>query len=540
ARLCAEFAQARKKTLGRTYSRNPVAVLSSETSWLEERIGGKENYYDFIAANHAALALQDASYGVDLVNEHILRRRLDRYRVVVIPNQRKVKSATLDALKQFAHGGGRVLVTGRGLTTHNTDVLLGLQRTDEFSESSLLDIHDTQTRLADFMKVEPVGADVLVENDEPHPLLLARSTGEGQIAYFAGTEVPYPDYDGLMPFLMQQLKIGPMVSVHGSKPHPHLVFAFREKKDQAVIHVTELTSRVNGKRIPVGRGERIDDPKPVGDITLRVPWPKQPRDVTAVPDETKVGWKWNKGVLELSLHNLQVHAALMLDPAPDGLPGFLPADTPLSQRFPWVHYEDLFTIDDGFERSDHGHTINPLSDYKIRTGGKTQVRLSDERPAAGRHCVEFVDSSDAPRRYFPYFSCQPERLDRGTGYFSVDLRIEKDAFPVLDFRTVENRRDYPAGPCLHFREDGQLVAVKRGPLCRFPHDRWFNVAITFPLGSGTYDLTVSFPDQEPKTFRDLPCYSGSDFKQCGWIGITGNGTSPASFFIDNLKVERME
>ncbi|MFO7903372.1 MAG: alpha-L-fucosidase, partial [Pirellulaceae bacterium] len=228
ARLCAEFAQARQDALRRTLSRNAVAVLSSEASWLEERVGGEEGYYDFIAANHAALALQDAGYGVDLVNEHILRRRLDEYRVLVIPNQRKVESKTLDALTRFVHQGGRVLVTGRGLAAHDTDALLGLRRTREFGESSLLNIHDTQTRLADFMKVEPVDADVLVQNDKSHPLVLAHTSGQGQMAYFAGTEIPYPDYDGLVPFLMQELGIGPMVSVHGPSPHPHLVFAFRK------------------------------------------------------------------------------------------------------------------------------------------------------------------------------------------------------------------------------------------------------------------------------------------------------------------------
>ena len=539
ARQCAEFAQARKEALGHTFSRNPVAVLSSETSWLEERIGGKKDYYDFLAANHTALALQDAGYGVDLVNEHILRRRIEHYRVLVVPNQREVAPETLEALNEFAQRGGRILVTGFGLATHETAEWLGLRRAGEHGESALLNIHNTQTRLEDFVDVEPVDAKVLVQLDKSHPLLLTRPVGKGQIAYFAGTSIPQPDYDGLMPFLLSKLGIGPMVSLHGSKPHPHLAFAFRKKDNQAVIHVTDLTSRVHGKRVPVSRTDCIDDGKPVDQVTLHVPWPQRPNQINVVPDGTGLTWNWNNGSLELSLHNLDVHAALLLDPAPRDLPGFLPAETPLSARFPWGHYEGLFTIDDDFERSDHGHAINPLADYQIRAGGKTKVQLTDKRPAGGRCCVQFVDSPDAPQTYYPYFCCKPKGLDRGTGHFSVDMRIGTDAFPVLDFRTVENRREFPAGPCLHFH-DGQIIAAKHGPLCRFPHDEWFNIAVTFPLGSGNYDVTVRLPGQEPKTFRGLPCHSGAAFKKCGWIGITGNGKAPASFFIDNLNVERMD
>ena len=538
-RLCAQFAQARKEALGRTLSWNPIAVLSSETSWRQERIGGKEGYYDFLAANHTALALQDAGYGVDLVNEHILQRRLDHYRVVVVPNQRQVAPATLAALSDFAQRGGRVLVTGCGLAAHDTTNWLGLRRAGEHGESALLRIHGSQTRLADFVEVEPAGAKVVAQLDESRPLLLTRRVGQGQIAYFAGTSIPYPDYDGLVPFLLSKLGIGPMVSLHGTKPHPHLAFAFRKKGDRAVIHVTDLTSRVRGKRVPVGQTDRIDDGKPVEQVTLHVPWPKQPEQIAVVPKETRLTWNWRDGLLEITLRNLNVHAALLLDPATPGLPGFLPPETPLAARFPWIHYEDLFTIADDFERSDHGHQINPLAAYQIRVAGKTKVRLTDKQPASGRYCVQFIDSPGAPQTYFPYFSCKPKGLDRGTGRFSVDMRIGAGAFPVLDFRTVENRREFPAGPCLHFR-DGQIIATKHGPLCRFPHDQWFNIDVTFPLGSGSYELTVRLPGQEPKTFRNLPCHSGTDFQKCGWIGITGNGKAPASFFIDNLKVERID
>ena len=59
-------------------------------------------------------------------------------------------------------------------------------------------------------------------------------------------------------------------------------------------------------------------------------------------------------------------------------------------------------------------------------------------------------------------------------------------------------------------------------------------------GAGNYDLTVRLPGQEPKAFHGLPCHSGADFRKCGWIGMTGNGTASASFFIDNLNVERMD
>jgi hypothetical protein len=539
ARRCSEFAQARSEALGHTFSLNPVAVLSSETSWLEERIGGKEDYYDFQAANHAALALQDACYGVDLVNEHILRRRLDRYRVIVVPNQRKVASETLEALIDFAEQGGLVLVTGFGLADHDVDDFLGLRRIGIHGESAMLRRDGMKTRLDDFVEVSSTGAKVKLFLGPSHPLLLVRSLGKGKIAYFAGTEIPDLDYDGLLPFLMKKLRIGPMATIGGAKPQPHLVFAFREKEDRTVIHITDLTSRVGGKRVPAGRTDLIDDPNPLESITVRLPWPERPKRITVVPEETEVAWDWSDDRLDIHLQNMEVHAALILESSPKALPGFLSPELPLAKRFPWVHYDDLFTIKDGFERSDHGHAIDPLAAYQIRTGGKTRIRLVEENPADGRYCVQFIDSPDAPKAFYPYFSCRPKQLNRGTGHFAVDLRITEGATPALDFRTVENRRDYPAGPGLHFR-DGQIIAVKKGPLCRYPENEWFNIDITFPLGSGKYDFVVRVPDAEPIIFHDLPCYSGADFQECGWIGITGNGKANASFFIDHLLVERID
>ena len=97
AKLCADYAQARAPALGRTTSGNQTAVLLSETCWHRERIAGKAGFYHTGSPEAAALALQDAGFCVDIVNEATLRQRIRRYRSVIVANQRSASAETVEA-----------------------------------------------------------------------------------------------------------------------------------------------------------------------------------------------------------------------------------------------------------------------------------------------------------------------------------------------------------------------------------------------------------------------------------------------------------
>jgi len=115
-KACAKFVHDRSGALGRSHSQNPIAVLASETSWERRNMDGKGDYWTSKTLENTGRALQDARFGVDIINEHILNARGGNYRAVVIgDNQRQVLPRTVESLKAFVEAGGALLVMGSGL-----------------------------------------------------------------------------------------------------------------------------------------------------------------------------------------------------------------------------------------------------------------------------------------------------------------------------------------------------------------------------------------------------------------------------------------
>jgi len=124
----AEFIRARSDALFGTESAADIAVLHSASSYfvhsggfLSTKIGNKPVWA-------AAAILWQGGYHFDVVGEHALPSRLQRYRLVILANQTHLDPDTLTALREFVRKGGRLLVAGRsalgdGQTSSLADVL---------------------------------------------------------------------------------------------------------------------------------------------------------------------------------------------------------------------------------------------------------------------------------------------------------------------------------------------------------------------------------------------------------------------------------
>ncbi len=222
ARECAEFARAREMACGRSVSRNPYAVLVSETTWLAQRLGHRtdghddtgsaleehghrlpqghrpDGYHDFMAPNDYALALQDAACGVDLVNESLLQQYADGYRFVIVPNQRKLASGTVQTLERFFDAGGTVLMTGGTMRPDATEDqeashLLGLQRTGRYEEQSELEADGGRIVVPSSWNVDVESAEVMASFMDGRPALTRKNHGNGCILWLNADEVGLPD-----------------------------------------------------------------------------------------------------------------------------------------------------------------------------------------------------------------------------------------------------------------------------------------------------------------------------------------------------------
>ncbi|MFW6164233.1 MAG: hypothetical protein ACODAJ_15805, partial [Planctomycetota bacterium] len=534
AELCAEWVHARAAALGRSTSASQAALLLSETCWRREKTEGEAGFYDPDTVERAALALHDAGFAVDIVNEAILRSRLHAYRTVVVANQRTVSADTLAALDGFARGGGLLVVTGEALS--DADAMLGVTRGEVLPGLQRYDVAGRAAATRKATKLRPQDAEVLAAFVSGEPLLTRHTVGRGAVGCLAVPGVPYPDEAAMLGWVMQQLGCGPSVALVGPARDRHLVFGLRRKSGRVILHVTDLTSFVEGRRIVPTRRNDIDSEPPVDGIELRLALPRRPTSIQVVPEATRVDSAWQDGLLALTLDGLDVHAAVILEVETDGALPCLPASEMLAP--PPVVFQ---RIEEGFEAMRPWKEV-PEDVGKTRTGGKTSIRVTKETAASGRHSLKFTDSPDAPRSFLPYFFLRPRGLDRGTGVFSFDMRLEADAEVHVELREVENAREFPVGPSFRLSRAGGLQARGRDQaLATLPADAWFSVELRFPLGGAghQYSLTLRVPGREPQTFEGLP-YRSRDFWRCGWIGISGVAQKHTAFYADNLLVQRLD
>lgn len=169
-------------------------------------------------------------------------------------------------------------------------------------------------------------------------------------------------------------------------------------------------------------------------------------------------------------------------------------------------------------------------------GGDTSMAVTDETAAQGRHSLKFVDGPDAPRTFYPdmeirFASFGPPEV--ASGRLSCALKLGKGARVHIEGRESKPR----LGPSISIGRDGRLWAQNK-PLCEAPVGEWFRVSIDFRFGESerSYDVTLTPPDGAPRVFRDLP-YIDTGFDGCDWFVIYGEGTDPAQFYLDDLRIE---
>ena len=532
AKACAEFAVARRAALGPTASLAQVAVLLSETSWHRQHVQGKQGAYGTAAPEHLALALQDTGLAVDIVNEAILRSHANRYRIVVVANQQRVATATLSTLQSFVEAGGMLVLAGSALIENSDEPgVAQCAATRELRGRRTARLGDGRLPFPSAWAAPGRKDDVRAAFDDGTPLLVTRAMGRGTVARLAAATLPYPDDEGLAVWLLHTLGVGPSVAIEGDARDRHLVFALRRKAGHAVLHVTDLTSFVKGKRIVPTTQNLLDDEPPMPRIELSLPLSAKPKRVACVPAATSVSHRWADGVLHLTLEHVHVHAAVAIEgPIAEPWP-LLPTTVPVGRQpaVPTAIAEDFETAPVG------GPPPEGLG--VARVAGKTSIRVTDETAASGRRCLKFTDHPDAPRPFHPYFFLRPAGLSRGAGILAFDLRLDRGAAVQVELREVENAREFPVGPSLVFRAGGELRAAGRpDALASLPVGQWFHVEVTFALdGAARYDLTLQLPGKPPQVFKGLPCRS-PDFWRCGWAGFIGIASAQTAFYIDNVRL----
>jgi hypothetical protein len=118
------------------------------------------------------------------------------------------------------------------------------------------------------------------------------------------------DAASLVKQTLDGLHAGPMVRFNSDA---NLVFALRERPNETILHVADLTSYVGGKRVAPASSHAIDENQIIRNLQVTLAMPKAPRSVRVLPLTTRVESTWSDGKLRLTLHEVSIHAAVLID-----------------------------------------------------------------------------------------------------------------------------------------------------------------------------------------------------------------------------------
>ena len=305
-----------------------VAVLNSEHHHARHVTGANLLWsFDMNALRGAVSVCLARHRGVDIVDEWALLPRLDRFAVLVVPEQEDVSDNLVLAVKAWVHNGGRLLLSGAGaLERWGTD-FLGVEAEVLATTAAYhipagngrAPLWSKTWRLATLAGARAFG--MLSWNDDPagsqtaYPAATIHAVGNGVVAWLPCDAFAFFErsrYALLREFLGSVLdELGGRRDLRIRAPlavEPIL----RRRADAHVIH---LINRSGG----FGTGPNdsaVEQIPPVGPIEIELALLACPDAVHAAWEGGNLTWSWTPaatgGTALIRLDRLQIHEAIVV------------------------------------------------------------------------------------------------------------------------------------------------------------------------------------------------------------------------------------
>ncbi|BCM90704.1 hypothetical protein IAD21_02564 [Abditibacteriota bacterium] len=173
------------------------------------------------------------------------------------------------------------------------------------------------------------------------------------------------------------------------------------------------------------------------------------------------------------------------------------------------------------------------TDAAISAPSPSSIGVSGESAASGQHSLKIVDAPGLAHGFDPHFYYKPGHKE-GISRLAFDLRTEAGVNMYQEWRDASN--PYRVGPSLSIANDH--LYVNNQQLLAIPVGQWVHFEVVAALGAsstGTWDLTVALPGEEPHRFARLK--SGSaEWKTLDWLGFVSNATEKTTFYLDNIEL----
>lgn len=188
------------------------------------------------------------------------------------------------------------------------------------------------------------------------------------------------------------------------------------------------------------------------------------------------------------------------------------------------------TFRDDFELTPAGA---PPALARVYHENKSTVAVTEAAAAQGAKSLLIQDAEGLEHDYDPHFYYSPNHLN-GVTTCSFDIRVEEGVLLYHEWR--DNSAPYRVGPSLWIK--GTRLTVADKTLVELPLGQWVHIEVQAGLGedsTGTWDLTVTLPGQEPQLFNGLRNVH-PEWKSLTWMGYSSTATQECTWYLDNIEL----
>jgi len=322
------FVKARRALCLGTDTIPQIAVLHSEHH-ARANVRGHNLLWsiDTSAVEGAVFSLLENHYGVDVLDEWALFSHLEKFPVIIVPEQHAMSEAMVSALKGYVLNGGKLLLSGAAMLDRFGADFLGVTSGTVVAGTTYhLPAGDGTTPLysAHWRLLETTTARGLFQLGTtalpdayllPHPGATLQRRGKGKILYLPAdlfrdfAHNRYPLTRTLVGELVRALAGRLPIEVHG----PLCVdVVLRRKGRKTIIH---LINRASGIPNQPNNGA-VDEIPPVGPLTIKLRVPASPRRVRLAFERTPLHWEHTPkhgGTHTITVPLVHIHAAVVVE-----------------------------------------------------------------------------------------------------------------------------------------------------------------------------------------------------------------------------------
>jgi len=171
-----------------------------------------------------------------------------------------------------------------------------------------------------------------------------------------------------------------------------------------------------------------------------------------------------------------------------------------------------------------------------------QIVVVETDAASGKHSLMLVEGKNEERSFFPFLH-YPVGIATGPlrASFRLKLPAANPSAMYFSFRDYDNTgsKYFQTGPYIQVDAQGVLTASPGSAVnLPLPRDAWVLFDLAFAVGPKapkTFDLTVTIPDQPPRTLSQVP-FTDAGFQLVSDLYLVSTGPDGGAFLIDDVQV----